>query len=359
VKYFIVAGEASGDMHAANLVEELKKLDAEAAFLGWGGDRMQTSGVAIQKHIKDLAFMGFKQVLLNLRTILGNFKIIKNQITQAKPDAIILVDYPGFNLRLAKWAKAEGYKVIYYIAPQAWAWKENRVEKLKEYTDKLICILPFEKQFFEDRGLEVEYVGHPLLEQIKLRTDLKSNTIALLPGSRTEEVKTMLPIMLEVVDSFPNYNFKIAQSPNLNTEEYADFLRHERVSLQDKGVASLLNEAKAALVTSGTATLETAMYEVPQIVCYKSGGLSYQIAKRIVKVPYISLVNLIANKEVVKELIQSDLNKVNLTKELRFILGQKSEPMIATYQEIRKQLGDGLASQKAAEVIYSYLVKKR
>lgn len=355
MKYFIVAGEASGDMHTANLVKELHALDASTEFVGWGGDRMKQSGVRVLKHISELAFMGFTQVILNLRTILGNFKIIKNQITAEKPEAIILVDYPGFNLRLAKWAKAEGYKVIYYIAPQAWAWKENRVEKLKVYTDELICILPFEKKFFEDRGLKVHYVGHPLLEQIELNKDLRRNTIALLPGSRAQEVKSMLPIMLEVVDSFPENDFKIAQSPNLKEQDYAQFISHNRVTLHKDGMASLLNESQAALVTSGTATLETALYEVPQVVCYKSGPLSYQIAKKLIKVPYISLVNLISNKEIVKELIQNDLNKASLTKELSCLIGDKGAKMRKEYILIKQMLGAGAASKNAAEIIKSTL----
>lgn len=359
MKYFIVAGEASGDMHAARLAEELKAQDGEAQFIGWGGDLMQAQGVKVLKHISDLAFMGFVQVILNIRTILGNFKTIKKQIKEANPDALILVDYPGFNLRLAKWARAEGYTVIYYIAPQAWAWKAQRVEKLKVYVHKLICILPFEKKFFEVRGMPADYVGHPLLEQIKIAQVPKANTIALLPGSRSEEVKNMLPIMLGVVDEFPDYDFKIAQSPNLGSAFYQHFLSHPRVTLFADGMSDLLNESKAALVTSGTATLETALYEVPQIVCYKSGAVSYQIAKRIVKVPYISLVNLIAEKEVVKELIQSDLNKSNLIKELSKILAQKGLEQKQQYQEIKAKLGAGTASQKAAEIIFSYLLSTR
>ncbi len=359
MKYFIVSGEASGDMHAANLVQEIRALDANASFDGWGGDQLDAQGVNIKKHIKDLAFMGFKQVILNLRTILGNFKLIKNQITEAEPDAIILVDYPGFNLRLAKWAKAEGFSVIYYIAPQAWAWKENRVEKLKAYTDKLLCILPFEKKFFEDKGLAVDYVGHPLLEQISKQDIPTQDVIALLPGSRREEVQAMLPCMLEVIEDFPDYKFKIAQSPNLSLAEYAYFVSHERVQLHTTGMSTLLSEAKAALVTSGTATLETALYNVPQIVCYKSGFLSYQIAKRIIKIPYISLVNLILKKEVVRELIQSELNKFNLSIELSLLLGEKRHEIQQNYKQLQEVLGDGDASSKAALIISDYLKKTR
>ena len=358
MRYFFVAGEASGDMHAARLIEELKVQDANAEFIGWGGDKMKAEGVQVLKHISELAFMGFSQVVMNIRTILNNFKLIKKQIAEANPDAIVLVDYPGFNLRLAKWAKEQGYIVIYYIAPQAWAWKENRVEKLKKYTDKLICILPFEKPFFEKHGLEVDYVGHPLLEQIQLNKK-ENNVIALLPGSRKQEVKSMLPSMLEVVDEFPDYTFKIGQSPNLDKDFYNEFVKHESVELCTDGMAALLNQSKAALVTSGTATLETALYEVPQIVCYKSGALSYQIAKRIIKVPYISLVNLIAEKEVVKELIQSDLNKVNLTKNINKLLSQNGIKIKEQYISIKQKLGAGTASQKAAEIVFDYLKSKR
>ncbi len=360
MKYFFVVGEASGDMHAAALVKELKTIDGTATFVGWGGDRMRAEGVTIHKHITELAFMGFSQVVMNIRTILNNFKVIKKQITQEKPDAIVLVDYPGFNLRLAKWAKEEGYKIIYYIAPQAWAWKENRVEKLKKYTDKLLCILPFEKEFFAKHGLEIDYVGHPLLEQIDLSAPTDEKLIALLPGSRAQEVKSMLPVMLEVVDNFPDYTFQIAKSPNLPIDVYDEFLVYNKVKLHSSGTSSLLRKAKAALVTSGTATLETALYEVPQIVCYKSGGVSYQIAKRLIKVPYISLVNLIANKEVVKELIQKDLNKIKLTEELKKLLELESRTkIIAEYKEIKQRLGEGGASKRAAKIMNDYLKSSR
>ena len=352
MKYFVVAGEASGDMHGANLVSALSKIDEQAQFWAWGGDRMKAQGVTVYKHIRDLAFMGFKDVILNIKTILGNFTLIKQQIEKVQPDVLILVDYPGFNLRLAKWAKQKGFRVVYYIAPQAWAWKANRVEKLKAYTDQLLCILPFEKTFFEERGLTVEYVGHPLLEQIEVNKSARKNTIALLPGSREQEVRSMLPEMLSIIDEFPDYDFKIAQSPNLETRFYDCCLSHERVHLHTSGMASLLNESKAALVTSGTATLETALYNVPQIVCYKSGALSYQIAKRIIKVPYISLVNLILKKEAVKELIQSDLNKLELTKQLSYILADGRELIQKDYATIRQQLGKGNASNKAAQLIY-------
>jgi lipid-A-disaccharide synthase len=352
MKYFLVAGEASGDMHGANLVGALAKVDQRAQFWAWGGDKMKAKGVKVFKHIQDLAFMGFKEVILNIRTILGNFTLIKKQIVEVQPDVLILVDYPGFNLRLARWAKEKGYRVVYYIAPQAWAWKANRVEKLKKYTDQLLCILPFEKKFFEDRGLPIEYVGHPLLEQIELSQTERKNTIALLPGSRAQEVKSMLPEMLNVIENFPDYEFKIARSPNLQSSFYNDFLSHERVSLHVSGMAALLNEAKVALVTSGTATLETALYNVPQVVCYKSGALSYEIAKRIIKVPYISLVNLILEKEAIKELIQSDLNEHLLIRELSNVLSNNRQTILKDYANIRHLLGEGNASHKAATLIY-------
>lgn len=360
MKYFFVVGEASGDMHAARLISELKKQEPNSQFFGWGGDDMQKVGAQVLKHISELAFMGFAQVILNIRTILNNFKLIKKQITEAKPDAIVLVDYPGFNLRLAKWAKAEGYTVIYYIAPQAWAWKENRVEKLKKYTDKLICILPFEKQFFDKHGMVVDYVGHPLLEQIKIEERTNEKIIALLPGSRAQEVKTMLPIMLEVIENFPDFEFHIAQSPNLNASFYGNYSGTEKVKLHTTGVSSLLKKSQAALVTSGTATLETALYEVPQIVCYKSGALSYAIAKRLIKVPYISLVNLIADKEVVTELIQNNLNRKRLTSELKKLLAPASRnKMLTEYKSIKTTLGEGGASGKVAKIISDYLKNKR
>ncbi len=360
MKIFIVAGEASGDMHAANLVKQIKQRHANVELEGWGGDKMEAAGVRIHKHISSLAFMGFVEVLRNLKTILRNFKLIKSQILTFQPDAIVLVDYPGFNLRLAQWLKTLNFNVIYYIAPQVWAWKENRVQKLKRYTDKILCILPFEKEFFARHNVAVDYVGHPLLEQIRFEVGERKEIIALLPGSRLQEVSAMLPIMLSVMDAFDNYYFKIAKSSNLSKKVYEKIIGNKPVEIYEKGSASLLSQAKFALVTSGTATLETALYAVPQIVCYKSGSISYQIAKRLIKVPYISLVNLIANKEVVKELIQQDFNSENLKIELKK-LGQPAirQQMLDDYQAITKLLGDGTASAKAAQIIIDYLNSKR
>jgi len=358
VKYWILAGESSGDLHAAKLINSLKHLDAEANFEGWGGDSMQEAGMTVHKHIEELAFMGFIEVIANIRTILKNFKEVKASIESFMPDVIVLVDYPGFNLRLAKWAKAKGYRVIYYIAPQAWAWKANRVEKLKAHTDKLLCILPFEKDWFAERGLDVEYVGHPLLEEIDYGdSSEKENCIALLPGSRKQEIEAILPIMLTVLDDFPSMEFSILKAPNVSAAYYERFVKESRVKLEvNKG--ALLKKTKAALVASGTATLEAMLYEIPQVVCYKGSGASVQIAKRLIKVPFISLVNLLAKKEVVRELIQDDFNRANLKLELDKLLNAPQE-MLSEYSTIRSSLGKADASKNAAASIHNYLVSKR
>lgn len=355
MKYFFVVGEASGDLHASNLIKSIKQQDAQAQFEAWGGDLMQAQGVTIHKHITDLAFMGFKQVIMNLPIILSNFKLIKEQIEQYQPDAVVLVDYPGFNLRLANWLHAKSIKTIYYIMPQAWAWKEKRVKKIKAFTDLNICILPFEKDFFEGHGIDIHYVGHPILEAINFKPN-RENIIAILPGSRKQEIQSMLPTMLEVKDEFPNYKLSILKSPNVPSAFYQSFL-NERVVLEENGAAAILNKAKAALVTSGTATLETACYEVPQAVCYKTGGLTYLIAKQLINIKYISLVNLIKDAPLIPELIQVDFNKEKLVLALDKALSNEEYRgnLINEYQQIKRALGEGTASTKAAEVITDYL----
>lgn len=368
MKYYIIAGEASGDLHGSNLIKELKKLDTSATIRCWGGDKMQAAGGELVKHYRDLAFMGFTEVLMNLPTILQNLNFCKQDILSFKPHVIILIDYPGFNLRIAKWAKQQGIKVIYYISPQVWAWKENRVKMMKECIDKMIVILPFEKDYFKNKwNWDVEYVGHPLLEVIEsvVRSQesgvgsRESGIIALLPGSRKQEILKKLPVMLEVSKSFSGYQFVIAKAPSVDDAFYKDLIKpYPNVSSVRNDTYNLLMQSKAALVTSGTATLETALFGVPEIVCYKGSPVSYQIAKRIIKVKYISLVNLIMNKLVVKELIQNELTVDNIKKELQELL--TNEKRIA---ELKKEYADlkellskgGHASAKAAASIVQFL----
>ncbi|HMK27225.1 MAG TPA: lipid-A-disaccharide synthase [Chitinophagaceae bacterium] len=367
MKYYIIAGEASGDLHGSNLIKELKRLDANATIRCWGGDKMQEAGAELVKHYRELAFMGFTEVLMNLRTIFKNLAFCKEDILQYKPDAIILIDYPGFNLRIAKWAKQQGLKIIYYISPQVWAWKENRVKMMKQCVDKMLVILPFEKEYYKNKwNWEVEYVGHPLVEEIERHkgqgtrdTFSDRPIIALLPGSRKQEIAKKLPVMLEVSKDFPAYQFIVAQAPSVDGSFYKTFTQpYSNVSTVNNKTYDLLLQAKAALVTSGTATLETALFAVPEVVCYKGSFLSYQIGKRLVNVKFISLVNLIMDKLVVKELIQDELTVENLKKELTELLtDEKRIAAIKTdYAALKNLLGQGgNASAKAAASITNFL----
>src|SRR6266487_689840 len=375
MKYYVIAGAASGDLHGSNLIKELKKIDDSADIRCWGGDLMQQAGGALVKHYRDLAFMGFTEVVKNLGAILNNLKFCKQDILRFKPDALILIDYPGFNLRIAKWARQQklfaesGGKVIYYISPQVWAWKENRVKKMKENIDKMIVIIPFEKDYFKNKwNWDVEYVGHPLVEEIDSRQSAmgsqqfsKKQIIALLPGSRKQEIEKKLPVMLEVSKFFPDYQFTIAEAPSVEHEFYQDFSRpYSNVDAVRSQTYNLLMHAKAALVTSGTATLEAALIGVPEVVCYKGSPISYQIAKRVIKVKYISLVNLIMNKLVVKELIQHDLTAENLKHELHELLTNENRiaKMKKDYAELKRLLTEGgNASAKAAKSIVGFLSK--
>jgi lipid-A-disaccharide synthase len=375
MKYYIIAGEASGDLHGSNLIKELRRADADAIIRCWGGDKMREAGGQLVKHYRDLAFMGFTEVVKNLGTILQNFKFCKEDVLQFKPDALILIDYPGFNLRMAKWAKKQGLKVIYYISPQVWAWKENRVRSMKENIDKMITIIPFEKNYFKDKwNWEVEYVGHPLAEVVagyELRLTgygssftidfPSSNIVALLPGSRKQEISKKLPIMLEVSKFFPHHQFIVAEAPSVEDSFYKEFTKpYSNVSAVKNQTYQLLMHARAALVTSGTATLETALFGVPEVVCYKGSAISYQIAKRVIKVKYISLVNLIMDKPVVKELIQKDLTVENLNHELHELLTNKERitAIKKDYDELKKILSDGgNASARAAKSIIAFLSK--
>jgi len=363
MKYYIIAGEASGDLHGSNLIKALRLHDPAATIHCWGGDQMQAAGATLVKHYRDLAFMGFAEVIANLSTILKNLKFCKEEIAAFQPDVLILIDYPGFNLRIAEWGKQQGFKIAYYISPQVWAWKAGRVKKMKKCIDRLITILPFEKTYFkEEWNWEVDYVGHPLLEAVGNYTqeeppNFSTNKpiIALLPGSRKQEIRKKLPVMLEVSRAFPNYQFIVARAPGLDSSFYETFYSgYENVSSVSGKTYALLKNATAALVTSGTATLETALFGIPQVVCYKGNEISYRIAKRLVKIQYISLVNLILNKEAVKELIQHEMNVDQLITELNKILpgGEKRESMLSDYQALKTLLhNEEKASVKAASII--------
>jgi len=381
MRYYIIAGEASGDLHGSNLIKELRKLDRHANIRGWGGDMMQQAGAQIVKHYRELAFMGFAEVVKNLPTIFQNLKFCKEDITQFTPDAVIFIDYPGFNLRVAKWAKQQNFKTIYYISPQVWAWKENRVKLIKKSIDKMLVILPFEKEFYKKWGYDVEYVGHPLVqvaEEFKVKRreagggsesivqssesgvrTPDSQLIALLPGSRKQEILKKLPVMLEASMSFPEYQFVVAKAPGQEDVFYETLSKgYPNVSSVANQTYDLLSRAKAACVTSGTATLETALFEVPEVVCYKGSSISYQIAKRLIKVKFISLVNLIMDKLVVKELIQDDFNVENLRKELNKILSdsQTQQQLQKDYADLKTLLSKGgNASANAAKSIFDFL----
>ena len=368
MKYYIIAGEASGDLHGSNLIKELRLSDSNTDIRCWGGDLMQNSGATLVKHYRDLAFMGFTEVIKNLPTILKNFSACKNDISEYKPDVLILIDYPGFNLRMAKWAKLQGLKVVYYISPQIWAWKENRIHAIKKYVDKMLVILPFEKTFYDKWNYEVNYVGHPLVEVIDNYLNEHSNiasewtnkkTIALLPGSRKQEILKKLPIMLAVSKHLPDYNFVVAKAPGLDDSFYSDLLNaYSNVSAVSNRTYELLAHSTAALVTSGTATLETALFGVPEIICYKGNNISYQIARRLIKIKFIGLVNLIMDKEVVKELIQDELTVDNILSELNLILkDNKKQLQIKTdYTNLKTLLSKGgHASKNAAKIITDFL----
>ena len=372
MKYYIIAGEASGDLHASNLMREIARLDTQAHFRCWGGDLMQSAGGKLVKHFSSLAFMGFTEVLLNLRTILSNLAFCKKDIEAFNPDVVILVDYPGFNLRVAKFAHRKGMKVFYYISPQIWAWKQSRVHDIKKYVDRMFVILPFEKQFYANYGMDVDFVGHPLHDAIAVekgqadKGDFREQhhldekpIIALLPGSRKQEIERVLPVMLSIIPGFKDLQFVVAGVSSVGEGFYDTLLRNRNAKIVFDSTHLLLRNSQAALVTSGTATLETAMLGIPEVVCYKGGQLSYLIARQLIKIPYISLVNLIAGREVVKELIQSDLNSGSLTNELMRILpGQANrDRMLKDYSELNLMLGEELASQKTARLMMKYLQK--
>ncbi|MFV7235464.1 lipid-A-disaccharide synthase [Flavobacterium sp. ZB4R12] len=369
MKYYIIAGEASGDLHGSNLMKALYKEDPNADIRFWGGDLMQNAGGTLVKHYRELAFMGFIEVIFNLKTILNNIKICKKDIIKFRPDVLIFIDYPGFNLRIAKWAKELGFKTHYYISPQIWAWKESRITEIKRDIDKMYVILPFEKKFYEDKHhFPVEFVGHPLIDAIQNQTPIdpsvfkKENKldekpiIAVLPGSRKQEITKMLSVMLSVVDDFPEYQFVIAGAPSQEYSFYENFISNENIKFISNKTYDLLRNATAALVTSGTATLETALFKVPEVVCYKGSWASYQIAKRIITLKYISLVNLIMDEEVVTELIQEDCTTKRIREELKKILeSNHRKQLLGKYNVLEAKLGGIGASEKTAKLIVADL----
>ncbi|MCO6489339.1 MAG: lipid-A-disaccharide synthase [Phaeodactylibacter sp.] len=375
MKYYIIAGEASGDLHGSNLIKGLREADPQAECRAWGGDLMEAAGAELAKHYRDLAFMGFAEVAMNLRTILGNIKFCRQDILRYQPDALILIDYPGFNLRIAKWAKAQGFRVYYYISPQLWAWHSSRVHGIKASVDRLFVILPFEEDFYRQYDYEVDFVGHPLMDVVddipeaeNFRRDHHLDNrpiVALLPGSRKQEIERMLEVMLEITPGFPDYQFVIAGAPAQPQSFYQKILDKARpdttqVKLVNNQTYALLRHAGAALVTSGTATLETALFGVPQVVCYRGGRLSYLIARRLVQVDFIALANLIAEREVVRELIQDEYNAGNLKAELSRLFEPEHRQRIREgYALIRERLGRPGASRRAAELIVGYLRQDR
>lgn len=374
MRYYIVSGEASGDLHGSNLVKHIKQNDPNAVMRGWGGDLMQKQGVDIVKHYRDLAFMGFAEVVKHLPTILRNIDFCKKDIVEFKPDVLILIDYPGFNLRIAKFAKEAGFKVVYYISPTVWAWKSSRVHLIKKVVDRMMVILPFEKAFYDKFDYHVDFVGHPLLDVISDATANKGSfrsihnlsdkpIIALLPGSRRQEVLTILPIMAETAKSFPQYQFVIGAAPSALGEWYIDFLSQSNIKIVYDKTYPLLQNSIAALVASGTATLETALWGVPEVLCYKtrgvSGAISYRIAKQLVgkRLQFIGLVNLIMGREVTRELIQNDLTVENLTAELKRLLEDTAyiNKMKEDFKLVRESLGGPGASARAAQIIAELL----
>lgn len=415
MKYYIIAGEASGDLHGSNLIKELKKADPQTEVRCWGGDLMQQAGGTLVKHYKDLAFMGFIEVVSNLRTIFRNMDFCKNDILAYQPDAIIFIDYPGFNMRIAEWAHqqrqqtAQHWKLIYYISPQVWAWKENRVKKIRRDIDKMLVILPFETSFYQKWNYPVEYVGHPLVEVIDAfrakhtvthistppasapssdashiaglspefphspasgqplgsasQSPGSRGIIALLPGSRKQEILKKLPVMLAVSRYFPDHTFVVAKAPGQEDDFYTQLLApYPNVASVRNQTYALLSNAVAACVTSGTATLETALFGVPEVVCYKGSSISYQIAKRLIKVKFISLVNLIMDKLVVRELIQDELTPENLQKELNALLNDpgRQQQLKQDYADLKKLLSEGgHASANAATSILRFMSQSK
>lgn len=368
MNYYLVAGEASGDLHGANLMKALKLEDKNASFRYFGGDKMQAEGGVLVKHYAEMAFMGFTEVIFNLRTILRNLKKCKQDILANRPDVLILIDFPGFNLKIAEFAKKNGIKVCYYISPKIWAWNQKRVLKIKRDVDQLFSILPFEVDFYKQWGMKVNYVGNPLLDEIaafapdpnfRSANDLSSKPIiALLPGSRRQEIERLLPDMLSVTHHFPGYQFVVAAAPTFTAAYYQQLMGNQPVNLVFGQTYQLLAQSHAALVASGTATLETALFKVPQVVLYRGGAISVAIGRMVIKIRFISLVNLIMDKKVVTELIQQDCNPQQIESELKLILdGPDREEMLADYEQLAEKMGTAGASERTARLITQYVKK--
>lgn len=361
MRYYLIAGEASGDLHGSNLMKQIGEQDQDAVFRFWGGERMAETGGTPVRHYRDLAFMGLTDVLLNLNKIRKYLRQCKEDLLQWKPDALILIDYPGFNLRMAEFAKKAGIQVHYYISPKVWAWNTSRAKIIKQNVDFLYSILPFEKAFYKPYGVEPDYIGNPLCDAIDayrfdanflITEKLQRPVIALLPGSRKSELNYVLPKMLEMVELFPEHTFAIAAASHIPDEMYRAFTDNSDVRIIRNKAYDLLRAANAALVCSGTATLETALLNCPQVVCYRFSRLSYLIGRLVIKVKFISLVNLIMNRRVVPELIQNDLNRNNLKVELAKILtGKERDEMLNGYTELREVVGLPGASKRAAVLI--------
>lgn len=373
MKYYLIAGEASGDLHGSNLMKGLKKVDADSEFRFWGGDLMQEQGGKLVKHYKETAIMGFLEVVLNLRKIKKFFKICKKDILEFNPDVLILIDYPGFNLRIAEFAKTRDLRVYYYISPKVWAWKESRIKKIKAFVDRMFVIFPFEVDYFKKHNYDVDYAGNPLLDAVQEKIKEKGSfdefinlnglenkpIVAILAGSRKQEIDRNLGVMLKIIPEYKSYQFVIAAAPSVEPDYYTRFIEGNDVKVVFNQTYDVLKYAHAALVTSGTATLETALFGVPQVVCYRAGNISYFIAKQFVKIKFISLVNLIMDAEIVKELIQFDMNPKTLKLELNKILFDNNyrQKMLDNYEELRKKLGGTGASERVAQLLYDYLQK--
>jgi len=371
MKYYIVAGEASGDLHGANLMKALKELDPQADFRFFGGDLMKAEGGTLVKHYSEMGFMGFIEVVMNLRTIFKNLDFCKQDISAWQPEVLILIDFPGFNLKIADFAHINSIPVNFYISPKVWAWNQKRVIKIKRIVDHLYCILPFEVDFYKSWGMEVDYVGNPLLDAIsafkpdvdfieKNKIDPNKKIIALLPGSRKQEINYLLPDMIAVANNFPDYQFVVAGAPTFNIDFYQQFLGDKNIPVVFGATYDLLNNAHAAIVASGTAVLETALFNVPEVLVYKGNPISVGIARAVIKIKYIGLVNLIMNAPIVKELIQADCTAETIGNELNLILNDKTyrNNMLNNYDKLDERMGKPGASAKTAGLIIKYATKK-
>ncbi len=362
MKYFIVAGEASGDLHGANLIKSIKQKDNSAQFNFWGGDKMAHQAQGLLMHYKNVSIMGFVEVLMNIRSIFANINLCQKQISSFAPDVVILIDYPGFNLRIAEFCKSKGIKVVYYISPKVWAWKENRAKKLEKFVDLLLLIFPFEVDYFKKWDVKTAYVGNPLMDEIhqfnpnpsfRKRNQLSEKPIiALLPGSRKQEIKTTLPLMIKLAQSYPNYQFLVAGAPSISKDFYAAY-ENQNVKIIYNQTYDILSHSIAAIVCSGTATLETALFNIPQVCAYVAHPISYRIAKMLVKIKYISLVNLNLNREAICELIQSDFNETRLKLEFEAIMpnGNKRDILLSDYVTLRNLFGVGASDKATSEIL--------